>query len=56
MAKISLLGRGRRRRKSKGLRGHSSKPCIVKSGAKKGKLKKGWRFNKSGGCSKAKGH
>ena len=52
MAKINLLGRARRR---KGLRGHSKKTCIVQSGPKKGKLKKGWRFNKSGGCSRAKG-
>lgn len=43
MAKINLLGRV------------SRKPCVVKSGPKKGKLKKGWRYNKRGGCVKAKG-
>lgn len=43
MAKINLLGRSHR------------KPCQVKSGPKKGKLKKGWRYNKRGGCVKAKG-
>jgi hypothetical protein len=43
MAKINLLGRT------------SRKPCVVKSGAKKGKLKKGWRWGKRGNCVKAKG-
>jgi len=42
MAKINLLGRAHR-------------PCIVQSGSKKGKLKKGWRFNKRGQCVRAKG-
>lgn len=32
----------------------SRKSCIVKSGPKKGKLKKGYRFSKRGGCVKAK--
>ena len=32
----------------------SHKSCIVKSGPKKGKLKKGFRFSKSGSCVKAK--
>ncbi len=33
----------------------SKKSCVVSSGPKKGKLKKGWRYNKRGGCTKAKG-
>jgi hypothetical protein len=32
----------------------SRKACIVKSGPKKGKLKKGFRFSKAGRCVKAK--
>ena len=32
----------------------SRKACIVKSGKKKGKLKKGFRFSTSGRCVKAK--
>jgi len=32
----------------------SSKPCVVKSGTKKGKLKKGWKFGKNGRCIRAK--
>jgi hypothetical protein len=32
----------------------SRKKCIVKSGKKAGKLKKGFRFSKSGRCVKAK--
>lgn len=32
----------------------SRKACVVKSGAKKGKLKKGFRFGKNGACVKAK--
>lgn len=32
----------------------SSKPCVVKSGTKKGKLKKGWKFGKNGRCLRAK--
>ena len=32
----------------------SRKSCIVKSGPKKGKLKKGYRFSKRGGCVKAR--
>jgi len=35
---------------------HSRKSCVVSSGPKKGKLKKGWKFNKRGGCSPAKKH
>ena len=34
----------------------SHKSCVVSSGPKKGKLKKGWRFSKRGGCVRAKGH
>lgn len=33
---------------------HSKKHCIVKSGKKAGKLKKGFRFAKGGRCAKAK--
>lgn len=33
---------------------HSRKKCIVKSGKKAGKLKKGYRFTSSGRCTKAK--
>jgi len=32
----------------------SRKMCIVKSGPKKGKLKKGFRFSSKGRCVKAK--
>jgi hypothetical protein len=32
----------------------SRKSCIHKSGPKKGKLKKGYRFSKRGGCVKAR--
>lgn len=32
----------------------SRKMCVVKSGPKKGKLKKGFRFSKAGKCVKAK--
>lgn len=31
-----------------------AKACQVKSGPKKGKLKKGWRYGKNGSCVKAK--
>jgi hypothetical protein len=64
------LGRrhmGRRRRKhmgalptlvgrKRGKKSRARKACIVASGRKKGKLKEGWRFNKRGGCVRAKGH
>ena len=33
----------------------AKKKCVVASGRKKGKLKKGWRYNKRGQCVKAKG-
>jgi hypothetical protein len=33
----------------------SHKKCIVSSGPKKGKLKKGWRLSKRAGCVQAKG-
>jgi hypothetical protein len=46
----TLVGRKRRGKKSR-----ARKACIVQSGRKKGKLKKGWRFNKRGGCVRAKG-
>ncbi|HEX7095339.1 MAG TPA: hypothetical protein VF183_05615 [Acidimicrobiales bacterium] len=36
-------------------RRRASKSCVVASGPKKGKLKKGWRYSKRGGCVKAKG-
>lgn len=32
----------------------SRKSCVHHSGPKKGKLKKGFRFTKRGGCAKAK--
>jgi len=32
------------------------KKCVHKSGPKKGKLKKGFRFSKTGACVKAKKH
>ena len=32
------------------------KMCQISSGKKKGKLKKGWRYSKRGGCVKAKAH
>jgi hypothetical protein len=31
------------------------KSCVISSGRKKGKLKKGWRYGKRGNCIKAKG-
>lgn len=43
----------RRKRRSSGL-GGSRKECVVKSGPKKGKLKKGWRYGKNGRCVRAK--
>jgi len=43
------MARRKKARKSK-----SRKPCVVSSGAKKGKLKKGWRFGKGGRCVRAK--
>jgi hypothetical protein len=33
----------------------ASKACVVKSGPRKGRLKKGWKFGKGGTCLKAKG-
>lgn len=33
----------------------ASKACVVKSGPRKGRLKKGWKFGKGGTCVKAKG-
>lgn len=61
MAKFKAKGTisigGKRRRKSrKGRKGVelSLKGCIVQSGKKKGKLKKGWRFNKRGQCVRAR--
>lgn len=32
-----------------------AKSCVVSSGKKKGKLKKGWRYNKRGQCVRARG-
>ncbi len=40
----------RRRKKAK----KSYKICQHKSGAKKGKLKKGWKYGKRGSCVRAK--
>ena len=50
------IGKGRKRRKGrKGRRKSATRAaCIVSSGRKKGKLKKGWRFNKRGACVRAK--
>jgi len=33
----------------------SHKSCVISSGKKKGKLKKGFRYSKRGGCVPAKG-
>lgn len=33
----------------------SRKACVVQSGPKAGKLKKGWRYGKRGNCVKARG-
>jgi len=33
----------------------SHKSCVISSGKKKGKLKKGFRWSKRGGCVAAKG-
>jgi len=41
--------------KHKRKRKHSRKACLVTSGRKKGKPKKGWRLGKGGRCIKAKG-
>jgi hypothetical protein len=32
----------------------AKKSCVISSGRKKGKLKKGWRYGKRGNCVKAK--
>ena len=39
----------RRSRKS-----HSKSKCLVRSGPKKGRLKKGFRFNRRGQCVRSK--
>ena len=37
-------------------RSKSRKSCVHHSGPKKGKLKKGFKFTKRGGCAKARKH